>query len=134
MSGLPAEKGPRPFVDPETLAVERFGNDEGLILVHGTKLALAEHYANALGLPFDCPDVITTCTLKAWSRFREFALIKSTEEAVYRHASKGGLTYEEALYEITLQGTQMVALREISRLHGQVKGLNRELKLLKADH
>jgi hypothetical protein len=134
MSGMPAERGPRPFVEPETLAVERFGNDEGLILVHGTKLALAEHYAEQLGLDFTCPDVVTSCTLKAWSRFREFALIKSSEENLYRYAEDNGLDYGQALYEVTLQGSQQGVLREITRLHSQAKALTKELRLLKRDH
>lgn len=83
-------QGPRKF-EPETLAVERFGSTEGLMLVHATKMELAEHYAQQLGLDFKCPDVVATCTLKAWTRWREFALIQHSEEAIFTHAERNGL-------------------------------------------
>lgn len=125
-------QGPRKF-EPETLAVERFGSTEGLMLVHATKMELAEHYAQQLGLDFKCPDVVATCTLKAWTRWREFALIQHSEEAIFTHAERNGLAYAAALYEVTLQGSQKGVLSEISRLHAQARGLTRELKLLKTD-
>lgn len=125
------QKGPREYVEPEVLAVERFGSTEGLILVHGTKIELAEHYAREHELNFKDPDVVATCTLKAWSRFREFALLQAVEEAVYEFAEANGESYEKALLAITTQGSQKLALQEITRLHGQAKSLTRELRSFK---
>jgi hypothetical protein len=90
---------------PTEIAVERFGPTEGLLLVDGTKLGLARHYAEKHGLDLDDPDVLATTTLKAWVRFREFALIES--------------------------GAQTRAMAEIRKLHEQAKGLDRDLVQLK---
>ena len=132
---MPAEdrNAPKAFVNAEELARERFGSDEGLLLVHATKVELARHYARQMALDYNDPDVCATCTLKAWTRFREFALIKTAEEAVYRYAQDYGLGYDQALYEMSIQGLQRSVNLEISRLHSQARQLGKELNgLVKA--
>ena len=133
MEPAPERKREDPYMmlkGSKELAEEHFGTVEGLLIADAKKIELAKYYADKHGLDFKDPDVVATATLKAWTRFREFALIQASEKKVYEQVVASGLSYEEALYEIIQSDRQRRVLTEIRRLHEQGRSLNADLKAL----
>ena len=112
---------------PEELAREHFGEVEGLLVARAQKIELARHYASKYGLALDDPDVSTTATMLAWTRFREFALIQAAEKKVYDVVAQSGIDYTDALYRVIQSETQKRVLIEIRRLHEQARTLTQDL-------
>lgn len=110
------------------LAEEHFGPVEGLIIAEAKKLELAKFYADKYKLDFADPDVITTATLKAWTRFREFSLIKASEKKIHEEVVRTGLDYDEVLFMTVQAERQKRVIIEIRRLHEQGRSLDNDLR------
>jgi len=129
----PAHK--RPDQDPyiklkgsKELAEEHFGAVEGLLIAEAKKLELAKYYADKYELDFNDPDVVATATLKAWTRFREFALIKASEKKIHDEVVRSGLDYDEVLFASVQGEKQKRVILEIRRLHEQGRSLDSDLR------
>jgi len=118
---------------PEDLAKEHFGKAEGLLIVRAKKLELAEHYAKSYGLKMEDPDVATTATLLAWTRFREFSLIQASEKKIYEYVVERGVSYGDALFASIQSENQKRVLIEVRRLHDQARHLKKDLEDLSKD-
>jgi hypothetical protein len=110
-----------------SLAVEHFGDVEGLMLVESQKVDLAKFYAESHGLDMNDPDVTATAMLKAWTRFREFSLIQAAEKKIYKEMVSSGEDYGDVLYRVVSSDSQKRISFEIRRLHDQARALERDL-------
>ena len=116
----------------EDMAVARFGKDEGLAIVCKTTLELAQFYAERYGLdPLD-PEVSLTASALAFTRHKEFVLLRELERDLFNRvlASSSGQTYGEVFFSATKTGAFKEVNREIDRLHHRGSAYLRELKEL----
>lgn len=116
----------------EELACARFGNVEGLAIVQKTTLELSKHYAERFGLdPLD-PEVTLTASALAFTRHKEFTLLREVEKDLFSRVagSPSGQTYGETLFNVTRTGAYKEVHREIDRLHSRGSIYLRELREL----
>ena len=121
-----------PLKTVEQMAVERFGNVEGLALVHKSTLELSKFYASRYGLDETDPEVTLTATALAFARHKEFTLLREIETDLFMRvvSSPDNLSYGEVLFNVTKTAAYRDIYREIDRLHGRAAVYLKELKQL----
>lgn len=123
------------LVSAEDLAVARFGSAEGLAIVNKTTLELSAHYAKRFDLDLEDPEVMLTATALAFTRHKEFTLLREIEKDLYTRviASPDGQDYGEVLFNTTRTGAHRDIHREVDRLHGRGSLYLKELRALARD-
>jgi hypothetical protein len=121
-----------PLKTVEQMAVERFGDIEGLALVHKSTLELSKFYANRYGLDATDPEVTLTASALAFARHKEFTLLREIESDLYMRvvSSPDNLSYGEVLFHVTKTAAYRDIYREIDRLHGRCSVYLKELREL----
>jgi hypothetical protein len=116
----------------EDMAVARFGVAEGLAIVRKTTLELADFYADKYGLDASDPEVNLTASALAFTRHKEFVLLREVERDLFNRvlSSASGQTYGEVFFAATRTGAFREVNREIDRLHNRGTAYLRELKEL----
>ena len=67
----------------DELAQDRFGDVEGLAIVHKTTLELAGHYAARFGLDSTDPEVTVIASALSFARHKEFTLLLELERDLF---------------------------------------------------
>lgn len=116
----------------QDLAVQRFGQAEGLAIVQKSTLELSKFYASRFELDGDDPEVMLITTALAFARHKEFMLIREIEHDLYNRVltSDQGLSYGQILFNATRTGAHKEVHREIDRLHSRASSYMKELREL----
>jgi len=116
----------------EELAQDRFGDVEGLAIVHKTTLELAGHYAARFGLDSTDPEVTVIASALSFARHKEFTLLLELERDLFTRVARSceGATYGETLFNAVKTGAYKEIHRELDRLHIRSGKYIKELKEL----
>jgi len=114
----------------EEMAVSRFGQIEGLAIVHKSTLELAKFYAEKMGLDPTDPEVTLNTSALAFARHKEFTLMREIEIDLFRRVAtnEDNLSYGEVLFNVTKTGAYRDVYREIDRLHSRGSVYLKELR------
>jgi len=114
------------------MAVERFGQSEGLAIVTKTTIELSQFYAKKYALDVADPEVTLHTTALAFARHKEFTLLREIEYDLFKRVagSADQTTYGQVLFNATRTGAYRDVYREVDRLHGRASNYLKELREL----